>query len=927
MHNIIHFSIKIFSVIAFLLLLFVNQSQAGWFATPIDFSGNVGFYSSMVLDSNDKAYIVYYDFANNSLKYATDVSGQWVKQTITNPAGHYISLAIDSGNNLHVSFYDPINGDLKYANKPAGGSWAVTTIDSNGNVGLYSSIVTDSNSNIHVSYYDLTNGDLKYVTKTPSGSWSSPLTIDSAGVVGFANSIAVGPSNRVHICYLDISNGSNIILKYVNSTNWTNYQTVVSGQYVGRYGCSIAVDNSNYAHVSYHDNGNIKYATNLSGSWQNELVESYSYYYSSITLDSNNKAHVSYCSSTDGLKYATNASGSWVKQIVDTPKFYYFNSSIALDSHDKAHISYYFISDGRAYGDGLKYATGPMPDDIGLRAYDGTANIIIAGESPETLASPLRIRKGTSNYGIVMVNTADPEASKLRINTPSGVKALKKIGNLPPYIVSPGDKNVTEGNQVQFTVTANDSNGVSQITTIYVDDLPAGATFTYNGNGTGTFTWNTPANAAGYYLPHFIAKDSGGLESVHMPVKIKVWDADRKIELYDAGNTLVYTFNNTSIQSAINDSRTQNGYTLLVYPAIYFGNVDFRGKSIKLKSTNPQDPNVVASTVIDSRDGPDAMVVYLGTGESSNSEISGFTIQKGWAYGILCTDTSPQITYNKIIGNGTFCSSGNCWGGGIEVDAGAQPVLIQNNTIMGNISDHGGGIGISWGSAAVIRGNTIKRNFARFGAGINSEITTTMENNIITENYAFYGGGIGDGSYGGNPWTINNNLIHKNIGQFSGGGIYSYTYYVTPITLANNTIADNGAGYQGGGFISYGSNPNPQITMYNIIAWGNTSPLNSQLYRQTGSMNVTYSDIEGGLSGSGNKNVNPQFANPASGDYHLGICTAGGNNCVIDAADANNDPATDIEGHSRYQNTSVNDTGTGPPPPVDMGAYERQVSP
>jgi hypothetical protein len=64
--------------------------------------------------------------------------------------------------------------------------------------------------------------------------------------------------------------------------------------------------------------------------------------------------------------------------------------------------------------------------DIGLRVYDGTATIRIACEPEGTLTSPLRIAKNGTIYGIVLVAPSDPHASRMRIQTSSGVRALRK---------------------------------------------------------------------------------------------------------------------------------------------------------------------------------------------------------------------------------------------------------------------------------------------------------------------------------------------------------------------------------------------------------------------------------------------------------------------------------------------------------------------
>lgn len=67
----------------------------------------------------------------------------------------------------------------------------------------------------------------------------------------------------------------------------------------------------------------------------------------------------------------------------------------------------------------------PAEVDIGLRIWDGGAEPTKFACEPEgTLASPLRIAKNGTIYGIVLVDPSDPRASKTRILTKSGVKSL-----------------------------------------------------------------------------------------------------------------------------------------------------------------------------------------------------------------------------------------------------------------------------------------------------------------------------------------------------------------------------------------------------------------------------------------------------------------------------------------------------------------------
>jgi len=71
-------------------------------------------------------------------------------------------------------------------------------------------------------------------------------------------------------------------------------------------------------------------------------------------------------------------------------------------------------------------AFGLVYEDIGLRVFDGTQTVSIAVEPLGTLTSPLRIAKDGVIYGIALVDPGDPNESGIRINTSSGIKALRK---------------------------------------------------------------------------------------------------------------------------------------------------------------------------------------------------------------------------------------------------------------------------------------------------------------------------------------------------------------------------------------------------------------------------------------------------------------------------------------------------------------------
>ena len=160
-----------------------------------------------------------------------------------------------------------------------------------------------------------------------------------------------------------------------------------------------------------------------------------------------------------------------------------------------------------------------------------------------------------------------------------------------------------------------------------------------------------------------------------------------------------------------------------------------------------------------------------------------------------------------------------------------------------------------------------------------------LDNCVIRDNAASYcGGGIaltGNGSsWGDCTARFSNTQFLDNTCGHDGGNIYSSNYtqhdyercviaggystssgdgiqqtYSASATLTNCVVADN-AGVAFG--VYSGTNT---FTLKNSIVWGNTS---------VGTISsATYSDVQGGFSGTGNVNSDPLFVDAANRDYHL----------------------------------------------------------
>ena len=96
-----------------------------------------------------------------------------------------------------------------------------------------------------------------------------------------------------------------------------------------------------------------------------------------------------------------------------------------------------------------------------------------------------------------------------------------------------------------------------------------------------------------------------------------------------------------------------------------------------------------------------------------------------------------------------------------------------------------------------------------------------------------------------------------------------------------------------------------------------------EIFTNSGAPTFTFSDVQGGFTGTGNIDADPMFVDPDNGDYRL----AAGSPC-IDAGDNTAVPAgitTDLDGNPRFvDDPSTIDSGNGDPPIVDMGAFEFQ---
>ncbi|MHC4160308.1 MAG: LamG domain-containing protein, partial [Planctomycetota bacterium] len=360
----------------------------------------------------------------------------------------------------------------------------------------------------------------------------------------------------------------------------------------------------------------------------------------------------------------------------------------------------------------------------------------------------------------------------------------------------------------------------------------------------------------------------------------------------------------SNIQAGINDA--SDGDTVIVAPGTYTGpgnrDIDFLGKAITVRSTDPNDLNVVAATIINCNGTPNEphRGFYFHNDEDANSVLAGLTITNGyapeeflWDHGwfavggaIFCYDASPTIAKCTISrneanaeddpfswgGGGGICCLGenltmtitDCHinentaislGGGIlcvPLD-GYFVVTISNCTITKNSAWVGGGICSRDGTTTIITDCTIQGNSARWGGGIKADRPTITNSYIIANSAIEDGGGIDSGSCGSGP-ILDNCIISGNLAGEYGGGMHGAPQTMTNCTFsANSALNGNALASRAGYCLNALSTNRPQITN-SILADGGDEII--------GRITVTYSNVQGGYPGQGNIDVDPCFVNP-----------------------------------------------------------------
>ncbi|MGB2808909.1 MAG: right-handed parallel beta-helix repeat-containing protein, partial [Sedimentisphaerales bacterium] len=253
-----------------------------------------------------------------------------------------------------------------------------------------------------------------------------------------------------------------------------------------------------------------------------------------------------------------------------------------------------------------------------------------------------------------------------------------------------------------------------------------------------------------------------------------------------------------------------------IQPGLYTGpgnyNLDPKGLAITIRSIDPNNPDVISNTIIDPNEAGRGF--YVHSGEDANCVISGLTIRNGYSGG---------------NGGGIFCY--------------ISSPTIANCVISGNYA-------VTYGGAIFCQSSSPQ-----------------FISCIITGNSAGWDGGALE-CWDGMPDFTNCIIADNNAMGGNGGGIDCYSN--GDVTLTNCTFVGNSAD-SGGAVYCWTSN----VVVNNSIVWANEADDGSQVAITTGSVSISYSDVQGEWPGTSNIDADPCFASfdpngdPNKWDFHL----------------------------------------------------------
>jgi hypothetical protein len=193
--------------------------------------------TSIALDTKGNPHITYYNDSAEDLMYAVRDMGNWIISVVDSAGdvGRFSSLVLDALDVPRISYLQHLNDGIGIVKIAIWNNteWDITNIDSLDNVFIgfsgarnMTSLNLDSQMNPHLTYSD--QKIMKY-TKWDGANWQREIIVDASGtstILGQQTSMQLDNQGYAHIAYYEVTNSVPLrgIVKYVTNRFITNVE-------------------------------------------------------------------------------------------------------------------------------------------------------------------------------------------------------------------------------------------------------------------------------------------------------------------------------------------------------------------------------------------------------------------------------------------------------------------------------------------------------------------------------------------------------------------------------------------------------------------------------------------------------------------------------------------------------------------------------
>jgi chitodextrinase len=150
-------------------LRYASNASGSWSSELVDqqsgTSTNTIYHTSIATDSAGFAHIAYaHDFAENDMEYATNASGAWTSEKVNDAGtvGYSSDIVVDSNDRIYVLYEELADARPLHLATREGGAWSSFVLSSSG-FGQDLSMSVDSTDALHIVFND-EQGELSYIS-------------------------------------------------------------------------------------------------------------------------------------------------------------------------------------------------------------------------------------------------------------------------------------------------------------------------------------------------------------------------------------------------------------------------------------------------------------------------------------------------------------------------------------------------------------------------------------------------------------------------------------------------------------------------------------------------------------------------------------------------------------------------------------------